>query len=247
VPCRGPATRYELPGGKYETIPENKGIRCFVMEHFKNVNRVVHRMKYAGGTFSGYKSMICAAEITVVGHLCTYEGRKPETDRVKVIDNWGPCKNLHDVRAFLGIVGVCTMFIENFEKKAEPINDLLYLTLPLVFPPESRRLLDSHCSLGKVQGLDTHHIVHGWWWCALIGFCAAWCVALATVMVVLSLLKGEGGGSFMSLIVIMCPCCVVVPCPPHCCPMMLLLLCPHCDVLFDCNVTVGDMAPVLKR
>jgi len=97
VPCRGPVTRYELPGGKYETIPENKGIRCFVMEHFENVNRVVHRMKYAGGTFSGLKSTICAAEITVVGHLCTYEGRKPETDRVKVIDNWGPCKNLHDV------------------------------------------------------------------------------------------------------------------------------------------------------
>ena len=41
VPCRGPATRYELPGGKYKTIPENKGIRCFVMEHFENVNRVV--------------------------------------------------------------------------------------------------------------------------------------------------------------------------------------------------------------
>jgi len=45
-------------------------------------------MKYAGGTFSGYKSTFCAAEITVVGHLCSYEGRKPETDRVKVIDNW---------------------------------------------------------------------------------------------------------------------------------------------------------------
>jgi hypothetical protein len=124
VPCRGPTTRYELPGGKYETIPENKGIRHFVMEHFENVNRVVHRMKYAGGTFSGHKSTICAAEITVVGHLCTYEGRKPETARVKVIDNWGPCKNLHDVRAFLGTVGVCRMFIENFAKKAEPINDL---------------------------------------------------------------------------------------------------------------------------
>jgi hypothetical protein len=124
VPCRGPTTRYELPGGKYETIPENKGIRRFVMEHFENVNRVVHRMKYAGGTFSGHKSTICAAEITVVGHLCIYEGRKPETARVKVIDNWGPCKNLHDVRAFLGTIGVCRMFIENFAKKAEPINDL---------------------------------------------------------------------------------------------------------------------------
>jgi hypothetical protein len=27
VPVRGPATRYELPEGGYETIPENSGIR----------------------------------------------------------------------------------------------------------------------------------------------------------------------------------------------------------------------------
>lgn len=72
------------------------------MEHFKNANRVVHRIKYAGGTFSGFKSVICAAEITVVGHLCTYKGRKPETERMKVIDLWGSYKDLHDVRAFLG-------------------------------------------------------------------------------------------------------------------------------------------------
>ena len=139
VPCRGPATRYELPGGKYETIPENDGIRRFVMEHFENVNRVVHRMKYAGGTFSGLKSTICAAEITVVGHLCTYEGRKPETERVKVIDNWGPCKNLHDVRAFLGTVGVCRMFIENFAKKAEPINNLCKKGVPFEWGPAQEK------------------------------------------------------------------------------------------------------------
>ncbi len=41
-----------------------------------NVNRIVQRMKYSGGTFSGYKSLLCAAEIVVVGHLCTFEGRK---------------------------------------------------------------------------------------------------------------------------------------------------------------------------
>jgi hypothetical protein len=33
VPIRGPKTRYELPEGKYETIPENPGIRRFVWEH----------------------------------------------------------------------------------------------------------------------------------------------------------------------------------------------------------------------
>ncbi len=50
VPIRGPATRYELPDGGYETIPENSGIRRFVWEHLNNVNRVVQCMKYCGGS-----------------------------------------------------------------------------------------------------------------------------------------------------------------------------------------------------
>ncbi len=68
VPVRGPETRYELPGGGYETIPENPGIHRFVWEHFQVLNRIVQRMKYSGGTFSGPKVVLCASEIIVVGH-----------------------------------------------------------------------------------------------------------------------------------------------------------------------------------
>ena len=75
VPVKGPKTRYESPDGSYETIPENSGIRRFVWEHVNNVNRVLQQMKYCGGTFSRHKSVICAEEITVVGHRCGYNGR----------------------------------------------------------------------------------------------------------------------------------------------------------------------------
>ncbi len=68
VPVRGPETRYKLPGGGYETIPENQGIRRFVWEYFQVLNRIIQRMKYSGGTFSGPKAVLCASEIIVVGH-----------------------------------------------------------------------------------------------------------------------------------------------------------------------------------
>ena len=74
VGVKGPRTRYELPDRTYEIIPENSGIRRFVWEHLQNVNHVLQRIKYCGGTFSGYKSVVCAPEIVVVGHRCTYEG-----------------------------------------------------------------------------------------------------------------------------------------------------------------------------
>jgi hypothetical protein len=78
VPVKVPATRYQDKDGNYEMIPGNDGIRRFVWEHFQNVNRIVQRMKYAGGTFSGKKLTLCLDRITVVGLLCTYEGRLPD-------------------------------------------------------------------------------------------------------------------------------------------------------------------------
>ena len=81
-------------------------------------------MKYCGGTFSGHKSVICAEEITVVGHRCGYDGRKPEEARVKIVRNWGPCKDVSDVLSFLGTIGVCRVFIKDFMKKAEPLEKL---------------------------------------------------------------------------------------------------------------------------
>ena len=83
-----------LEDGSCEMIPENPGIRRSVWEHFQNVNRVVQRMKYSGGTFSGYKSTLCAEVITMVGHRCTVDGRMPETDRVGVIERWPACKSV---------------------------------------------------------------------------------------------------------------------------------------------------------
>ena len=118
VPVRGPPSRYLLPNGEPETIPENPGIRRFVWEHFQDLNRVVQRMKYCGGTFSGFKSFLCASEITVLGHRCTIDGRLPEQSRIDKIIKWAPCKDLSDVRAFLGTIGVCRLFIQNFAHRA---------------------------------------------------------------------------------------------------------------------------------
>ena len=107
VPVRGPAERYLLADGTEERIPENQGIRWFIWEHFQGLNHVVQRVKYSSRTFSGYKSTLCAEEITAVGHRCTPYGRLPDPARVNKIAKWGPCKDLSEVRAFLGTVGVC--------------------------------------------------------------------------------------------------------------------------------------------
>ncbi|KAH9973653.1 hypothetical protein BJV77DRAFT_957760, partial [Russula vinacea] len=102
---RGPETRYVLADGTEERIPANPGIRRFVWEHFQSLNCVVQRVKYCGGTFSGPKSVLCAEEIIAVGHRCTPQGRLPDPKYVDKITKWGPCKDVSEVRAFLGTIG----------------------------------------------------------------------------------------------------------------------------------------------
>ena len=74
VPVKGPLRRYLLKDESYEIIPENPGIMRFVWEHFQNVNRIVQRMKYSGGTFSGKKLLLCTEKFWVVGHVVRARG-----------------------------------------------------------------------------------------------------------------------------------------------------------------------------
>ncbi|CDO77998.1 hypothetical protein BN946_scf184723.g5 [Trametes cinnabarina] len=133
VPCKGPESDYHDEGGTYKTITANPGIRRFVWEHFANINHIVQRMKYAGGTFSGTKSILCARKIMVVGHHCTPEGCLPDESRVAAIKKWGPCHNLSEVRAFLGTIGVARIFIHNFAKHAHPLVQLTQKGVPFEF------------------------------------------------------------------------------------------------------------------
>ncbi|KAJ2934659.1 hypothetical protein H1R20_g2456, partial [Candolleomyces eurysporus] len=114
VPVKGPPTRYELPGGGYETIPENPGIRRFVWEHMNDVLRVVWRIHKAGGTFSGPKAHIY---------------------RVQKIRDWPIPRDLTSVRRFLGTVGTLRMFIKNYAVHSEPLVKLTRRKTEFVFGP----------------------------------------------------------------------------------------------------------------
>lgn len=125
VPIRGPGTRYIQLDGTYETIPENPGIRKFIWEHFQNLNRVVQRVKYCGGTFSGLKALLCMEIFPVVGHMCSYEGRRPSEDRIGVIERWPDLETVSEVRQFLGVVGTMRMFIKDYTVMSRPLTRLL--------------------------------------------------------------------------------------------------------------------------
>ena len=99
-------------------------------------------MTYSGRTLSGYKSLLCAAEITVLGHRCTIDGRLPDQSRVEKIVNWGPCKDLTDVRAFVRTIGVCRLFIKNFAHRAHHLVKLTRKGVEWEFGPDQQAAMD---------------------------------------------------------------------------------------------------------
>lgn len=136
VPIKGPKTKYILADGTEERIPENPGIRRYIWEHMQDVNRITERMKYCGGTFSGKKTNLCQEEFTVVGHVVSYQGRKPNPDRMRAIIEWGDCKDQSAVRAYLGTVGTLRMFIKDYAAVSEPIQRLVRKNETFVWGPE---------------------------------------------------------------------------------------------------------------
>jgi hypothetical protein len=136
VIVKGLSTRCKREDGSYELLPENKNIRHFVWEHLQNMNRVLQRLKYSGATALGLKTLLCREQGMVVGHLVSYKGCQPEPKRVDIIENWGPCRDLHDVNVFLGTVGTFRMFIKNYAEVVDPINQLKRKNVTFEWSPE---------------------------------------------------------------------------------------------------------------
>jgi hypothetical protein len=124
VAIKGPNSQYLDEEGNPETIPENPGIRRFIWEHAIDVHRILHKVKCAGGTFSGKKAQLCRPNVVILGQKCTPEGRLPDDEKVKKILTWPTPKNIRHVRQFLGLCGVVRIWIRNYSMIIRPLTEL---------------------------------------------------------------------------------------------------------------------------
>ena len=96
---------------------------CYIWEHAVDVDRIMHRVKRSGATFSPKKTQICLPEVLIVGQKCTPEGRLPDVDKISKIMNWPPLTTQKEARGFLGLCGTVRNWIKNYSTLAQPISE----------------------------------------------------------------------------------------------------------------------------
>jgi hypothetical protein len=126
LPIKGPTSTYPDKDGNPETLKENSGIRRFVWEHAVDVNRVMHRVKQSGATFSVKKLQICLPEVLIVGTKCTPAGRLPDDMKVEKILNWPTLKTPSEARGFLGLCGTVRIWINGYSQLVRPLSELFH-------------------------------------------------------------------------------------------------------------------------
>ena len=136
----GPKTQYERKDSTYEVLSANPGICRFVWEHAVNLNHILHCLVHARATVLAKKLQLCQPEIIVVGRKYMYKGQEPDATTVEKVLKWPECKNVSEVRGFLGMAGTVRNWIREFAEVADPLTKLTKVTKGEFFWREKQKL-----------------------------------------------------------------------------------------------------------
>lgn len=126
----------ERPKTKYNNKEVAPGIRRYVLEHIKNLDKVLADLEKAGVTVAGGKSQFCQAGIKIVGYICDADGRHPDTFKALKILDWPECIDVTSPRAFIGVCVYYRIWIKNSAQAAAPIYHLLKKNTPFIWGKE---------------------------------------------------------------------------------------------------------------
>ncbi|XP_041361078.1 uncharacterized protein K02A2.6-like [Gigantopelta aegis] len=106
------------------------GVQCFIddvivygrtkAEHDRNLNLVLQRLTDAGLTLND-KCEFNVPSLTVLGHVISKDGVRPNPDLVKAISDAPVPTNKEQLRSVLGLCGYYSKFVPNFAARVQPM------------------------------------------------------------------------------------------------------------------------------
>ena len=101
-----------------------------IESHITHLTKVFQILADNGLKINLEKCSFFKEEVVLLGHVLSTKGIAPIPDKIKVIINWLPPKNITQLKSFLGAVGYYRKFIKNFAQIANPLFNLLKKDVP---------------------------------------------------------------------------------------------------------------------
>ena len=108
------------------------GIRRYMLEYIMWLNSVLADLERAGCTISSPKSQFCMPGIRIVGFVCNYLGKHPNSAKVIKIVKWAEPLDVSQARVFIRIVVYYRVFVKDFATVAAPIYTLMKKNIPFL-------------------------------------------------------------------------------------------------------------------
>ena len=94
-------------------------------EHDDNLTAVLQRLSDNGVTLNPDKCLFKATTVKFLGHVLDQSGIHPDPDKVQGIHDFPPCRDVSEVRTFMGMVNQLGKFSPRIASVSQPIRELL--------------------------------------------------------------------------------------------------------------------------
>jgi hypothetical protein len=85
---------------------------------------VLQRLREKNLTLNKAKCEFNKSQLKFLGHTLSTEGVKPDTAKIKAVNNFRVPENPTEVKSFFGLVNFCAKYIRDFATLAEPLRKL---------------------------------------------------------------------------------------------------------------------------
>src|SRR3954447_5775091 len=93
-------------------------------EHKRHVRQVLEALEAFGLRLKPEKCLFHKTSVAYLGYIVSRDGIAIDLGKVRAVREWTPCKDLHDVRAFLGFANFYRRFIRGYSGIVRPLTAL---------------------------------------------------------------------------------------------------------------------------